>query len=106
MTTKQILEQVRLKPRTLIYFGDNIAQFREVAEAVYPEHADRIVSQVDEYPAGTKLQLVFRTFHGKFDGWNVEDSLAYYHIHLEYGICDYQYGTFINATRAKKAVVL
>ena len=91
MTTKQILEQVRLKPRTLIYFGDNIAQFREVAESVYPEHADR---------------LVFRTFHGKFDGWNVEDSLAYYHIHLEYGICDYRYGTFINATRAKKAVIL
>ena len=105
MTTKQILEQVRLKPRTLIYFGDNIAQFREVVEAIYP-HADRLVSQVDEYPAGTKLQLVFRTFHGKFDGWRVEDSLAYYHIHLEYGICDYHYGTFINATRAKKAVVL
>lgn len=105
MTTKQILEQVRLEPRTLIYFGDNIAQFREVVEAIYP-HADRLVSQVDEYPAGTKLQLVFRTFHGKFDGWRVEDSLAYYHIHLEYGICDYHYGTFINATRAKKAVVL
>ena len=105
MTTKQILEQVRLEPRTLIYFGDNIAQFREVVEAIY-SHADRLVSQVDEYPAGTKLQLVFRTFHGKFDGWRVEDSLAYYHIHLEYGICDYHYGTFINATRAKKAVVL
>ena len=105
MTTKQILEQVRLEPRTLIYFGDNIAQFREVVEAIYP-HADRLVSQVDEYPAGTKLQLVFRTFHGKFDGWRVEDSLAYYHIHLEYGICDYHYGTFINATRAKKAVIL
>ena len=105
MMTKQILEQVRREPRTLIYFGDNIAQFREVVEAIYP-HADRLVSQVDEYPAGTKLQLVFRTFHGKFDGWRVEDSLAYYHIHLEYGICDYRYGTFINATRAKKAVIL
>ena len=105
MTTKQILEQVRLEPRTLIYFGDNIAQFREVVEAIYP-HADRLVSQVDEYPAGTKLQLVFRTFHGKFDGWRVEDSLAYYHIHLEHGICAYRYGTFINATRAKKAVIL
>ena len=106
MTTENILEQVKREPRTLIYFGDNIAQFREVAESVYPEPADRLVSQVDEYPAGTKLQLVFRTFHGKFDGWNVEDSLAYYHIHLEYGICDYRYGTFINATRAKKAVIL
>ena len=106
MTTENILEQVRLKPRTLIYFGDNIAQFREVAESVYPEHADRLVSQVDEYPAGTKLQLVFRTFHGKFDGWNMKNSLAFYHIHPEYGICDYRYGTFINATRAKKAVVL
>ena len=105
MTTEKILEQVKREPRTLIYFGDNIAQFREVVEAIYP-HADRLVSQVDEYPAGTKLQLVFRTFHGKFDGWRVEDSLAYYHIHLEYGICDYHYGTFINATRAKKAVVL
>ena len=105
MTTENILEQVKREPRTLIYFGDNIAQFREVAESVY-EHADRLVSQVDEYPAGTKLQLVFRTFHGKFDGWSVEDSLAYYHIHLEYGICDYRYGTFINATRAKKAVIL
>ena len=106
MTTEKILEQVKREPRTLIYFGDNIAQFREVAESVYPEPADRLVSQVDEYPAGTKLQLVFRTFHGKFDGWNVEDSLAYYHIHLAYGICDYRYGTFINATRAKKAVIL
>ena len=106
MTTKQILEQVKRKPRTLIYFGDNIAQFREVAKAVYPEYADSLVAQIDEYPAGTKLQLVFRTFHGKFDGWNVEDSLAYYHIHLEYGVCDHHYGTFIDATRAKKAVVL
>ena len=106
MTTEKILEQVRREPRTLIYFGDNIAQFREAAEAVYPEYADRLVSQVDEYPAGTELQLVLRTFHGKYDGWNVEDSLAFYHIHLEYGICAYQYGTFINATRAKKAVVL
>ena len=107
MTTEQILEQVKREMCTLIYFGDNIAQFREVAEAVYPEHADRLVSQVDECPAGTKLQLVLRTFHhGKFNGWNVEDSLAYYHINLEYGICAYQYGTFINATRAKKAVVL
>ena len=106
MTTKNILEQVRREPRTLIYFGDNIAQFREVAEAVYPEYADSIVSQVDKYPAGTELQLVLRTFRGKYDGWNVEDSLAYYHIHLEYGICDHYYGTFINATRAKKAVVL
>ena len=60
MTTEKILEQVKREPRTLIYFGDNIAQFREVAEAVYPE----------------------------------------------YGICDHHYGTFINATRAKKAVVL
>ena len=106
MTTKQILEQVKREPRTLIYFGDNIAQFREVAEAVCPEQADSLVVQIDGYPADKKLQLVFRTFHGKFDGWNVEDSLAYYHINLEYGICAYHYGTFINATRAKKAVVL
>ena len=105
MTTEKILEQVRREPRTLIYFGDNIAQFREVAEAVC-ECADGIMSQVDKYPAGTKLQLVLRTSRGKFDGWNVEDSLAYYHIHLEYGVCDHHYGTFINATRAKKAVVL
>ena len=106
MTTEKILEQVRREPRTLIYFGDNIAQFREVAEAVYPEYANSIVSQVDKYPAGTKLQLVFRTFRGKFDGWNVEDSLAYYHINLEHEICAYHYGTFINATRTKKAVIL
>ena len=105
MTTEQILEQVRREPRTLIYFGDNIAQFREVAEAVY-KYGDRIVAQIDEYLTGTELQLVLRTFHGKFEGWNVEDSLAYYHINLEYGICAYHYGTFINATRAKKAVVL
>ena len=105
MKTEQILERVRREPRTLIYFGDNIAQFREVAEAV-SECADSLVSQVDKYPAGTKLQLVLRTFRGKYDGWNVEDSLAYYHIHLEYGVCDHYYGTFINATRAKKAVVL
>ena len=106
MTTEKILEQVRREPRTLIYFGDNITQFREVAEAVYPERADSLVSQVDEYPAGTELQLVLRTFRGKYDGWNVEDSLAFYHIHLEYGVCDHHYGTLINATRAKKAVVL
>lgn len=105
MTTEQILEQVKREPRTLIYFGDNIAQFREVAEAVY-KYGNRIVAQIDEYLADTKLQLVFRTFRGKFDGWNVEDSLAYYHINLEHGICAYHYGTFINATRAKKAVVL
>ena len=106
MTTEQILEQVKREPRTLIYFGDNIAQFREVAEAVYPECAYRLVEQVDEYQADTKFELVLRTFRGKFDGWNVEDSLAYYHIHPEYGICERAYGTFINATRAKKAVVL
>ena len=105
MKTEQILEQVKREPRTLIYFGDNIAQFREVAEAV-SECADSLVSQIDKYPAGTKLQLVLRTFRGKYDGWNVEDSLAFYHIHPEYGICDHHYGTFINATRAKKAVVL
>lgn len=105
MTTEQILEQVRRELRTLIYFGDNIAQFREVAEAVC-EYADGLVAQIDEYPAETKLQLVLRTFRGKFDGWNVKDSLAYYHINLEYGICAYHYGTFINATRAKKAVIL
>ena len=105
MTTEQILEQVRREPRTLIYFGDNIAQFREVAEAVY-KYGDRIVAQIDEYLTGKELQLVLRTFRGKFDGWNVEDSLAYYHINLEHGICDYHYGTFINATRAKKAVIL
>ena len=105
MKTEQILEQVRREPRTLIYFGDNIAQFREVAEAV-SECADGIMSQVDKYPAGTELQLVFRTLHGKFDGWNMKNSLAFYHIHPEYGICDHHYGTFINATRAKKAVVL
>ena len=105
MTTEQILEQVRREPRTLIYFGDNIAQFREVAEAVY-KYGDRIVGQIDEYLTGKELQLVLRTFRGKFDGWNVEDSLAYYHINLEHGICAYHYGTFINATRAKKAVVL
>lgn len=105
MTTEQILEQVRREPRTLIYFGDNIAQFREVAEAVY-KYGDRIVAQIDEYLTGKELQLVLRTFRGKFDGWNVEDSLAYYHINLEHGICAYHYGTFINATRAKKAVIL
>lgn len=105
MTTEQILEQVKREPRTLIYFGDNIAQFREVAEAV-SECADSLVSQIDKYPAGTELQLALRTFHGKFDGWNAVDSLAFYHIHLEYGVCDHYYGTFINATRAKKAVVL
>lgn len=106
MTTEKILEQVRREPRTLIYFGDNIAQFREVADAVYPELADRLVEQIGEYDADTELQLVFRTFRGRFDGWNVKDSLAYYHINLEYGICAYHYGTFINATRAKKAVIL
>lgn len=105
MTTEKILEQVKREPRTLIYFGDNIAQFREVAEAVY-KYGDRIVAQIDEYLTGKELQLVLRTFRGKFDGWNVEDSLAYYHINLEHGICAYHYGTFINATRAKKAVVL
>ena len=105
MTTEKILEQVKRETRALIYFGDNIAQFREVAEAVC-EHADSIVSQVDEYPAGTKLQLVLRTFHGKYDGWNMKNSLSYYHIHPEYGVCDHYYGTLINATRAKKAVVL
>ena len=106
MTTEKILEQVKREPRTLIYFGDNIAQFREVAEAVCPEQTNSLVAQIDEYPADTKLQLVFRTFRGKFDGWNVEDSLAYYHINLEHCLCAYHYGTFINATRAKKAVVL
>ena len=106
MTTEQILERVRREPRTLIYFGDNIAQFREVVEAIYPQRADRFMAQICEYPAGTELQLVLRTFRGKYDGWNVEDSLAYYHIHPEYGICERAYGTFINATRAKKAVVL
>lgn len=106
MTTEQILEQVKRETRTLIYFGDNIAQFREVAEAIYPECAYRLVEQVDEYFADTELQLVLRTFRGKFDGWNVEDSLAYYHINLEHETCAYHYGTFINATRAKKAVVL
>ena len=105
MTTEQILEQVKREPRTLIYFGDNIAQFREVAEAV-SECADGIMSQVDKYPAGTELQLVLRTFRGKFDGWNGEDSLAFYHINLEYGVCDHHYGTLINAARAKKAVIL
>ena len=105
MTTEKILEQVRREPRTLIYFGDNIAQFREVAEAVC-KYGDRIVAQIDDYLTGKELQLVFRTFRGKFDGWNVEDSLAYYHINLEHGICAYHYGTFINATRAKKAVIL
>ena len=106
MTTEQILERVSREPRTLIYFGDNIAQFREVVKAICPQRADRFMAQICEYPAGTELQLVFRTLHGKFIGWNVEDSLAYYHIHLEYGVCDHHYGTFINATRAKKAVVL
>ena len=105
MTTEKILEQVKREPRTLIYFGDNIAQFREVAEAV-SECADSLVSQIDKYPAGTELQLALRTFHGKFDGWNAEDSLAFYHIHLEYDVCDHHYGTLINATRTKKAVVL
>ena len=106
MKTEQILEQVKRAPRTLIYFGANIAQFREVAEEV-SECADGMMSQVDKYPAGTELQMVLRTFHhGKFDGWNVEDSLAYYHINLEHGICAYHYGTLINATRTKKAVVL
>ena len=105
MKTEKILEQVKREPRTLIYFGDNIAQFREVAEAV-SECADSLVSQIDKYPAGTELQLALRTFHGKFDGWNAEDSLAFYHIHLEYRVCDHHYGTLINATRAKKAVVL
>ena len=105
MKTEKILEQVKREPRTLIYFGDNIAQFREVAEAV-SECADSLVSQIDKYPAGTELQLALRTFHGKFDGWNMKNSLAFYHIHPEYGICDHHYGTFINATRAKKAVVL
>ena len=54
MTTENILEQVKREPRTLIYFGDNIAQFREVVEAIYPQRADSLVSQVYEYPAGTK----------------------------------------------------
>ena len=106
MTTEQILEQVRREPRTLIYFGDNIAQFREVAEAVYPEYADRLMAQIDEYDDETELQLVLRTFRGKFDGWNVEGSLRFYHIHIECGICSHQYGTLINAKRTKKAVVL
>ena len=106
MTTQQILEQVKRKPRTLIYFGDNIAQFGEVAEAVYPEYADVLLSQINEYDADTEFQLVFRTFRGKFDGWNVKDSLGFYHIHLEEGICPYHYGTLINATRVKKAVIL
>ena len=105
MTTEKILEQVRRETSTLLYFGDSIAQFREVAEAG-SEWAGSLVSQIDKYPAGTELQLAFRTFHGKFDGWNAEDSLAFYHIHLEYGVCDHHYGTLINATRAKKAVVL
>ena len=106
MTTEQILEQVRREPRTLIYFGDNIAQFREVAEAVYPEYADMLMGQINDCDCETKFELVLRTFRGKFDSWNVEDSLAFYHINLKYGICAYHYGTFINATRAKKAVVL
>ena len=106
MTTKQILEQVRRETRTLIYFGDNIAQFREVVEAIYPQRADRFMAQICEYPAGTELQLVFRTLHGKYKKKKKKNSLAFYHIHPEYGICDYHYGTFINATRAKKAVVL
>ena len=106
MTTEQILEQVKRETRTLIYFGDNIAQFREVAEAVCPEQADGLLEQVSGYPADTKLQLVLRIFHGKFNGWNVRETLAYYHINLEHGICAYYYGTFINATRAKKAVIL
>ena len=106
MTTKQILEQVKREPRTLIYFGDNIAQFREVAEAVYPEYADRLIDQINGCDRETKFELVIRTFHGKFDGWNVEDSLAFYHIHLEYGVCENKCGTLIDATRAKKAVIL
>jgi len=106
MTTQQILEQVKHKPRTLIYFGDNIARFREVAEAIYPECADALLSQINEYDADTEFQLVFRTFLGKFDGWNVKGSLDFYHIDLERGICEYRFGSLINATRAKKAVVL
>lgn len=104
--TKQILERVKREPRALIYFGDNIKQFQEIAEAIYPEYADRLMDQIGEYGAETELQLVFRTLRGKFNGWNVEDSLAYYHIHLEYGLCSPHYGAFINATRTKKAVIL
>ena len=106
MTTEQILQQVKRNPRTLIYFGDNVAQFREVVRSVYPECAYRIMAQIDGCDCETKFELVLRTFRGKFDGWNIEDSLQFYHIHLEYGICDHHYGTFIVATRAKKAVIL
>ena len=61
MTTEQILEQVRREPRTLIYFGDNIAQFREVAEAVY-KYGDRLVAQIDEYQATQNCNWCFVLF--------------------------------------------
>lgn len=106
MTTEQILQQVKREPRTLIYFGDNMAQFREVAEAIYPEYADRFMDQIDRRDRKTKYELVIRTFRGKFDGWNMENSLAFFHIHLKEGICENGRGTLIDATRAKGAVIL
>jgi len=106
MTTEQILQKIKRRIRTLIYFGDNIAQFQEVAEAIYPDYADRLMEQISEYNDGTEFQLVLRTFHGRFDGWNVEDSLECYRIHLERDTCAHRYGAFINATKVKRAVIL
>lgn len=105
MTTERILEQVKRNPHTLIYFGNNIAQFREVAEAIYPECADRLVGQIDEREDMDELELAFRTSFGKFDGWNFADSLSFYNIRLDRGICNVRFGTLIDASKRTVKVV-
>lgn len=84
MTAKQILQDIECG-EALIYFGTNIALFRQVLEKVY-FNSDAILSQLDGVDRNS-LELVLRTNNGHLDGWNYSNSIIIYGINLKKGLC-------------------
>ena len=97
MTAKQILQDIK-HGTALIYFGANIALFRQVLEKVY-SNSDAILWELDGLDRNG-LELVLRTCKGRFSGWNCNDSINFYSINPEKGFCGTAWAEkFINASK-------
>lgn len=104
MTAKQILQNIE-RGTALIYFGANIALFKQVVEKV-SLCSDALLSQLDGMDRNS-LELVLRTDKGRFDGWNYSNSIDLYSINLKKGSCSgFWADKFIDVSKTGGAKIL
>lgn len=111
MTTQEICNAAKENKSCMFYFGENMKQFLAVASNLFGEkRAKKIEYEIRRQQAyhtsGKPLELILHSGYGRFDSWDIFDSIDFYQINLANCTNGWDDALTFDCRRSTKAVIL